>query len=40
MLIIGPGEKGMSGQQDEYVNLNNVRIATELYFQIAINYLS
>ncbi|MFQ5729471.1 MAG: M20 family metallopeptidase [Waddliaceae bacterium] len=40
MAIIGPGEEGMSGQQDEWVNLHNVELAARVFYNIALKYLS
>ena len=37
--IIGPGEIGMSGQSDEYVLVENILKATEIYSKIAENWL-
>jgi succinyl-diaminopimelate desuccinylase len=38
-VIIGPGETGMSGQRDEYVTLDKLFAAADIYMQIATNYL-
>jgi succinyl-diaminopimelate desuccinylase len=38
-VIIGPGETGMSGQRDEYVYVDKVIAAADIYMQIATNHL-
>jgi succinyl-diaminopimelate desuccinylase len=38
-VIIGPGETGMSGQRDEYVTIDKVFAAADIYMQIATDYL-
>jgi len=38
-VIIGPGELGFSGIVDEYVEIEKLVAATEIYQQIACNYL-
>ncbi|MEM7119089.1 MAG: M20 family metallopeptidase [Chloroflexota bacterium] len=39
-VIIGPGELGMSGSRDEYVVLEKVIKSTEIFQQIAVEYLA
>jgi succinyl-diaminopimelate desuccinylase len=38
-VIIGPGEMGMSGQRDEYVSIDRLITAAEIYGQIALDFL-
>lgn len=38
-VIIGPGELGMSGQRDEYVEIDKLAAAVEIYSRIAIKVL-
>ena len=38
-VILGPGELGMSGQRNEYVELNKLIAATEIYQHIAYDLL-
>jgi len=38
-VIIGPGEIGMSGQRDEYVYVDKVIAAANIYVQIALDFL-
>jgi succinyl-diaminopimelate desuccinylase len=38
-VIIGPGEMGMSGQRDEYVCIERLVAAADIYLQIARDFL-
>ena len=38
-VILGPGELGMSGSRDEFVVLDQVIKAAEIFEQIAVEYL-
>jgi succinyl-diaminopimelate desuccinylase len=38
-VIIGPGEMGMSGQRDEYVQIERLIAAADIYVEIALDYL-
>jgi len=39
MVIIGPGDLGISGSKNEFVKLSNVGQATKIYSDIALSYL-
>ncbi|MFT5194895.1 MAG: succinyl-diaminopimelate desuccinylase [Cellvibrionaceae bacterium] len=39
-VILGPGELGMSGSRDEYVEIEKLVKSAEIFQQIAIDYLS
>jgi succinyl-diaminopimelate desuccinylase len=38
-VIVGPGEMGMSGQRDEYVSVERLVAAADIYGQIAVDFL-
>ncbi|MGD8245298.1 MAG: M20 family metallopeptidase [Anaerolineae bacterium] len=38
-VIIGPGEMGMSGQRDEYVQIERLNAAADIYVEIALDFL-
>jgi succinyl-diaminopimelate desuccinylase len=38
-VVIGPGEMGFSGQRDEYVSIEKLTAAAEIYVQIAVDFL-
>jgi succinyl-diaminopimelate desuccinylase len=38
-VIIGPGELGMSGQRDEYVQVEKLSAAADIYVEIALDFL-
>jgi hypothetical protein len=38
-VIVGPAELGMMGQRDEYVAIDKLLIAADLYLQIVLDYL-
>ncbi len=40
MVIIGPGELGMSGASDEYCEVKKLVLASEIFYDIAIDYLA
>lgn len=39
-VIIGPGELGMSGQRDEYVEIDKLVLASEIYSKIALDFFN
>lgn len=39
-VIVGPGELGMSGQPDEFVEVANVHRAIQIYKRLAVDWLS
>jgi succinyl-diaminopimelate desuccinylase len=38
-VIIGPGEMGMSGQRDEYVQIERLNAAADIYVEIVLDFL-
>jgi succinyl-diaminopimelate desuccinylase len=40
MVIIGPGEVGLSGAVDEYVEITKLEASTKVFRQVAEEYLS
>lgn len=38
-VIIGPGEMGMSGQRDEYVYVEKLLAAADIYVEVALDFL-